>query len=162
MDSSGAMQIGPFEMADFFSHVLHEKVDLEGGDAAMLIEALDYDGDGRVSFTDLLDTMAFVKKNQKQLKRATRCPRPSLKLALRSDISPRTSPRTRSTKRTKHMWPSVLRWLAAWARPICIAAAGTMMLRLLWRAFTASFVRGQVFRSTHRGSSRGASLSVSV
>lgn len=159
MDSSGAMQIGPFEVAEFVAHVLHDTVDVEAGDAATLIEALDYDGDGRVSFTDLLDAIAFVKKNQDRLqcravRRATK--RPTLRLATVDDdagSSTRTTPHRRPAKRPRYMWPLVVRWLLKFARPACMVAVGVAALRFLWRLLVSWRVRSSSSSSMTSSSS---------
>jgi hypothetical protein len=164
MDSSGAMQIGPFEVAEFVAHVLHDTVDVEAGDAATLIEALDYDGDGRVSFTDLLDAIAFVKKNQDRLqcravRRATK--RPILRLAAVDDdagSSTRTSPHRRPAKRPRYMWPLVVRWLLKLARPACMVAVGVAALRFLWRLLVSWRVRSSSSSMNSSSSSSSSTI----
>lgn len=63
MDVNGDMMLGREEIYEFITKILGTKVSIEVVDT--YVRAMDVDQDGVVSFTDLLDCVALLKKRHK-------------------------------------------------------------------------------------------------
>ena len=60
MDVNGEMTLGKMEIFGFITNILGEQVTEET--AQRYVNAMDMDNDGRVSFTDLLESVALLKE----------------------------------------------------------------------------------------------------